>query len=49
MKDQRKLNKWVFVGLFLLTAIPIVISPVALIAGFSFSFLFGIPLSPTCA
>ncbi len=43
-EDQRKLNKRIFIGLFLLTAIPIVTSPVALVAGFSFSFFFGNPL-----
>ncbi len=33
-----------FVGLFLLTGLPVVSSPVALVAGFSFCFLFGNPL-----
>lgn len=40
----QKLNKATFVGLFFLTALPMVSSPVALVAGFSFSFIFGNPL-----
>ena len=40
-----KLSKAAFVSLFLLTALPFVSSPMALVAGFSFSFLFGNPLT----
>ena len=39
-----KFFKAAFVGLFLLTALPLVTSPVALVAGFTFSLLFGNPL-----
>lgn len=41
---NQSLSKAAFVGLFLLTGIPLVPSPVALAAGFSFSFFFGNPL-----
>lgn len=46
MDDQKhhQLNKAAFVGLFSLTALPLVSSPVALVAGFLFSFIFGNPL-----
>lgn len=37
-------HKIAFVGLFLLAAIPFVTSPIALVAGFVFSFVFGNPL-----
>lgn len=37
-------SRIIFVGLFLLTGLPVVSSPVALVAGFSFCFLFGNPL-----
>lgn len=39
-----KISKVAFVSLFLLTALPFVSSPIALVAGFSFSFVFGNPL-----
>jgi len=42
--QQQKLSIAAFVGLFLLMALPVISSPVALVAGFSFSFLFGNPL-----
>ena len=42
-EKQQKLCKAAFVGLFLLTALPLVSSPVALVAGFAFSFLLGNP------
>jgi len=45
----QQLNKAAFVGLFFLTALPIISSPVALVAGFSFSFIFGNPLSELTA
>jgi uncharacterized integral membrane protein (TIGR00698 family) len=41
--SQVKTYKPTFIILFLLTAIPIVTSPVALVAGFAFSFLFDNP------
>lgn len=41
---QQKIGKAAFGGLFLLTALPLVTSPVALLAGFAFSFLFGNPV-----
>lgn len=41
--NQQKTCKAAFVGLFLLTALPLVTSPLALVAGFAFSFLFGNP------
>ncbi|MDH4007905.1 MAG: putative sulfate exporter family transporter [Desulfuromonadales bacterium] len=43
-ETQNQLNKAAFIGLFFLTALPLVSSPVALVAGFSFSFVFGNPL-----
>jgi uncharacterized integral membrane protein (TIGR00698 family) len=43
-EQQYKLSKIAFISLFLLTALPWVSSPAALIAGFAFSFLFGNPL-----
>ncbi|MBW2473453.1 MAG: putative sulfate exporter family transporter [Deltaproteobacteria bacterium] len=43
-EKQNQLNKAAFIGLFFLTALPLVSSPVALVAGFSFSFVFGNPL-----
>lgn len=42
-ETQQKIGKAAFSGLFLLTALPLVTSPVALLAGFAFSFLFGNP------
>jgi len=42
--QQQKISKTAYVGLFLLMAVPVVSSPVALVAGFSFSFFFGNPL-----
>jgi len=42
--QQQKISKATYVGLFLLMALPVVSSPAALVAGFSFSFLFGNPL-----
>ena len=46
MDTERKqqLHKAAFLGLFLLTGLPLVSSPVALVAGFSFSFILGNPL-----
>jgi len=46
IKEQRIaiINKAAFVCLFLLMGLPLISSPVALIAGFSFCFLFGNPL-----
>ena len=44
LDPQHKGFKAAFVGLFLLTALPLVTSPVALVAGFTFSLLFGNPL-----
>ena len=41
---QRNLHKTAFTALFLLTALPWVSSPEALIAGFAFSFLFDNPV-----
>jgi uncharacterized integral membrane protein (TIGR00698 family) len=43
-EKQQQLHKAGFVGLFFLTALPLVSSPLALIAGFLFSFIFGNPL-----
>lgn len=43
-EKSQQLYKVAFVGLFFLTALPLVSSPVALAAGFSFSFIFGNPL-----
>ncbi len=43
-EKHQQLNKAAFVGLFSLTALPLVTSPVALVAGFLFSFIFGNPL-----
>ncbi len=42
--QQQKISKTIFVGLFLLMALPIVSSPVALVIGFTFSFFIGNPL-----
>src|SRR5210317_1443929 len=42
-ETQNQLNQAAFIGLFFLTALPLVSSPVALVAGFSFSFVFGNP------
>ena len=42
--QQQKFGKGAFIGLFLLTALPWVSAPAALVAGFAFSFLFGNPL-----
>jgi len=41
--NQQKTLKTAFIGLFLLTVLPLVTSPVALATGFAFSFLFGNP------
>ena len=41
--NQQKIHRSAFVALFLLTAIPLVTSPIALVAGFAFSFLFDNP------
>ncbi len=41
--QTQNLNKAAFVGLFILTALPVISSPLALVAGFSFCFLFGNP------
>jgi len=41
--NQQKTHRATFVALFLLTAIPLVTSPMALVAGFAFSFLFDNP------
>lgn len=43
-EKHQQLNKAAFVGLFLLTALPMVSSPVAMVSGFLFSFIFGNPL-----
>jgi uncharacterized integral membrane protein (TIGR00698 family) len=43
-EKQQQIHKAGFVGLFFLTALPLVSSPLALIAGFLFSFIFGNPL-----
>ena len=43
-EHQQKLRKTAFASLFLLMALPVVSSPMALVAGFSFCFLFGNPL-----
>ncbi|MEJ2199083.1 MAG: hypothetical protein P8X54_11040, partial [Desulfuromonadales bacterium] len=43
-EKQKQLNTAAFIGLFFLTALPLVSSPVALVAGFSFSFVLGNPL-----
>ena len=43
-EKRQQINKVAFVSLFCLTALPLVSSPVALVAGFSFSFIFGNPL-----
>ena len=43
-EKQNQLSKAAYLGLFFLTALPVVSSPVALVAGFSFSFIFGNPL-----
>lgn len=40
---QKKTHGSAFVALFLLTAVPLITSPIALIAGFFFSFLFDNP------
>jgi uncharacterized integral membrane protein (TIGR00698 family) len=40
---QQKIHKSTFVALFLLTAVPLVTSPMALVAGFAFSFLLDNP------
>ena len=44
LDPPHKVLKAAFVGLFLLTALPLVTSPVALVAGFTFSLLLGNPL-----
>ena len=41
---KRKVRITAFLGLFLLTALPMISSPVALVAGFLFSFFIGNPL-----
>ena len=41
--QHQKLSKAVFASLFILSALPAVSSPVALVAGFSYCFLFGNP------
>jgi uncharacterized integral membrane protein (TIGR00698 family) len=41
---SQQIRKAAFVGLFLLTALPVVTSPAALVAGFVFSFFIGNPL-----
>jgi len=43
-ENSQKIRRATFVGLFLLTALPMVSAPVALAAGFSFSFFIGNPL-----
>ena len=43
--QNQNLSKAAFVGLFLLMGLPLISSPVALVAGFSFSFFLGNPLS----
>ena len=43
IEQQKNINKAAFICLFLLTGLPVVSSSVALVAGFSFSFLFGNP------
>jgi uncharacterized integral membrane protein (TIGR00698 family) len=43
-EKKQQLHKAAFAGLFLLTALPLVSSPVALVAGFFFSFIFGNPV-----
>lgn len=48
-EQNQKYVKAAFVSLFILTALPLVTSPVALVAGFSFSFLLGNPLSDLTA
>jgi len=51
MNDQQHstLRKTAFIGLFLLTALPWVTAPTALVAGFSFCFLCGNPLPQATA
>ena len=43
LDSNQNIFKAVFVGLFLLTALPVVTSPVALVMGFTFSLLIGNP------
>ncbi len=42
--NSLKIRRVTFIGLFLLTALPMVTSPAALVAGFIFSFFIGNPL-----